>query len=169
VQPVVQQVGLNAPPGSPADGQCWLVGATQTGPWAGQANKLAQRIGGAWVFYAPFVGLVVLDVVTLAQWGCNGSAWTLVAPRLLQASVTCDPPSLAAGEGVGAGVAFAQIGVIGFDGQIELEARLLYGPPEDAPAILYGARRCRPGRRCRRRRPAGACRASAPARRPAST
>jgi hypothetical protein len=35
-------------------------------------------------------------------------------------------------------VAFAQIGVIGFDGQIELEALRLYGLPEDAPAILFG-------------------------------
>ena len=38
----------------------------------------------------------------------------------------------------GAGVAFAQIGIIGFDGQIELEALRLYGLPEDAPAILSG-------------------------------
>jgi hypothetical protein len=35
-------------------------------------------------------------------------------------------------------VAFAQIGIIGFDGQIELEALRLYGLPEDAPAILSG-------------------------------
>ena len=35
-------------------------------------------------------------------------------------------------------VAFAQIGIIGFDGQIELEALRLYGLPEDAPAVLYG-------------------------------
>ena len=35
-------------------------------------------------------------------------------------------------------VAFAQIGIIGFDGQIEVEALRLYGLPEDAPAILSG-------------------------------
>jgi hypothetical protein len=38
VQPVVQQVSLNTPPGSPADGQCWIIGTTPTGAWAGQAN-----------------------------------------------------------------------------------------------------------------------------------
>ncbi|WP_372624615.1 DUF2793 domain-containing protein [Falsiroseomonas sp.] len=59
-----------------------------TGAWAGQANRLAQRIRGTWVFYAPCVGLVMLDVATLAQWGWAGSAWTLVAPRVLQASAT---------------------------------------------------------------------------------
>ncbi len=100
VQPVVQQVGLNTPPGPPTEGQCWIVGASPSGVWAGQANRLAQRIGGAWAFYAPFLGLVVFDVATLAQWGWNGSAWAAVAPRLLQASVSYDPPSLDAGAGV---------------------------------------------------------------------
>jgi hypothetical protein len=45
-----------------------------------------------------------------------------------------DRPALAPSRGV----AFAQIGIIGFAGQIELEALRLYGLPEDAPAILYG-------------------------------
>ena len=100
VQPVMQQIGLNTPPGSPADGACWIVGTGPTGAWAGQANRLAQRIGGAWAFYAPFVGLVVFDAATLTQVGWNGSVWALGSPRLLQASVTYDPPSLAAGTGV---------------------------------------------------------------------
>ena len=38
---------------------------------------------------------------------------------------------------VGAGVAFAQVGIVGFDGQIELEALRLFGLPEAAPAVLY--------------------------------
>ncbi len=100
VQPVVQAVGLNTSPGSPPDGQCWIVGTAPTGAWAGHANRLAQRIGGAWVFYAPFVGLVVFDAATLAQWGWNSSAWAVVAPQLLEASVSYDPPSLAVGAGV---------------------------------------------------------------------
>jgi hypothetical protein len=100
VQPLVQQVGLNTPPGSPADGQCWIVGSSPTGAWAGQANKLAQRIGGAWAFHTPFVGLVVFDAATLAQRVWNGGIWALLAPPLLEASTTYDPPSLAAGEGV---------------------------------------------------------------------
>jgi hypothetical protein len=39
---------------------------------------------------------------------------------------------------VGAGVAFAQVGIVGFDGQIELEALRLFGLPEAAPAVLNG-------------------------------
>jgi hypothetical protein len=36
------------------------------------------------------------------------------------------------------GVASAQIGIVGFDGQIEVEALRLYGLPEAAPALLCG-------------------------------
>jgi hypothetical protein len=35
-------------------------------------------------------------------------------------------------------VTSVQIGIVGFDGQIELEALRLYGLPEDAPALLCG-------------------------------
>ena len=35
-------------------------------------------------------------------------------------------------------VAFAQVGIVSFDGQIELEALRLYGLPEAAPALLCG-------------------------------
>ncbi|WP_372623550.1 DUF2793 domain-containing protein [Falsiroseomonas sp.] len=75
VQPIVQQIRLNKPPASPADGACWIIGTSPTGVWAGQANRLA-------------------------QWSWNGIAWTLAAPQLLQASVTDDPPTLAASTGV---------------------------------------------------------------------
>jgi hypothetical protein len=107
VQPVVQQVGLNAPPATPAEGQCWIIGTSPTGAWAGQANRLAQRIGGAWSFVPQFLGLVVVDAATLALWCWNGSAWVILAPRLLEVSATYDPPSLAAGSGVTTSMAVA--------------------------------------------------------------
>jgi len=50
------------------DGQCWAVGASPTGAWAGKANNLTQRIGGAWAFVARLVGLRVFDAATLAAW-----------------------------------------------------------------------------------------------------
>jgi hypothetical protein len=39
---------------------------------------------------------------------------------------------------LGDAVAFAQIGIVGLDGQIELEALRLCGLPEAAPALLCG-------------------------------
>ncbi|MBC4018117.1 DUF2793 domain-containing protein [Siccirubricoccus deserti] len=100
VQATVQQVGLNTPPGSPVEGQAWILGTAPTGAWAGWANRLVQRIGGAWQSYAAFTGLVVYDAATLTQWGWTGAAWVLVAPRIIDASAIYDPPSIAAGGGV---------------------------------------------------------------------
>ena len=39
---------------------------------------------------------------------------------------------------LGASVAYAQVGVIGFDGPIDLQSLRLYGLPEAAPAVLNG-------------------------------
>jgi hypothetical protein len=39
---------------------------------------------------------------------------------------------------VGAAVAYAQVGVIGCDGPIDLQSLRLYGLPEAAPAVLNG-------------------------------
>ena len=42
--------GLNTPPGSPTDGDVYIVGTSPTGAWAGQPNKIAVRHNGAWIF-----------------------------------------------------------------------------------------------------------------------
>jgi hypothetical protein len=64
---------------------------------------------------------------------------------------------------LGSGVAFAQIGICGFDGTIELESLRLYGLPGEAPALLCGTPTLPVGTRefqaevswtCRRWRPA---------------
>lgn len=41
---------VDAPPGSPADGDTYIIGAAPTGAWSGQSNKLAIRYGGVWRF-----------------------------------------------------------------------------------------------------------------------
>src|ERR1700761_4296774 len=66
---------LTAPPGSPNDGDTYLVHTAATGAWLGQDNKIAYCAGGAWRFYAPFAGLVafVADESKLLVY--TGSAW----------------------------------------------------------------------------------------------
>ncbi len=49
------------PPGSPGDGQAWLVSASPTGAWVGQAGKIACRQAGNWLFFSPRDGLHLLD------------------------------------------------------------------------------------------------------------
>ena len=77
-----------------------IFGAAPTGAWSGWADRLVQRIGGAWQAYAACAGLRVFDAATLAAWVWNGSAWAPIAPRIIDASASYDPPSITAGTGV---------------------------------------------------------------------
>ena len=49
---------LAAPPGSPSDGDAYVVAASPTGAWTGQAGNIAYCIDGAWRFYVPVKGLI---------------------------------------------------------------------------------------------------------------
>ena len=51
----------SAPPATPANGECWLVGASPTGAWTGQTGKIACRQAGNWLFAAPLDGMRILD------------------------------------------------------------------------------------------------------------
>jgi Protein of unknown function (DUF2793) len=52
----------SAPPTTPQDGVCWLVGPAATGAWAGREGQLAGRQAGNWLFAAPRDGLTVFDL-----------------------------------------------------------------------------------------------------------
>lgn len=54
---------LNTPPGSPADGDAYIVAASATGDWAGQEDNVAvfdaeASTAGEWDFYTPKEGWV---------------------------------------------------------------------------------------------------------------
>jgi hypothetical protein len=77
VQLAVLDRDLNAPPGSPVEGQRWIVKASPapTGGWAGHGNQIAAWQDGGWQFSVPKTGWVayVVDEGTLVTW--NGTAW----------------------------------------------------------------------------------------------
>ena len=52
---------LTAPPGSPSEGDLYLVATSPTGAWSGQAGKLAYYINASWSFISPRVGLQLWD------------------------------------------------------------------------------------------------------------
>ena len=61
VQISVVNVGLTTPPGSPVEGNRYIVGAGATGLWSGKGAKLAQWIDSAWLFGDAFIVLNQTD------------------------------------------------------------------------------------------------------------
>lgn len=43
-------IGDTSPPGSPAEGDCYVLGASPTGAWSGKGNKIAIYYNAAWNF-----------------------------------------------------------------------------------------------------------------------
>lgn len=57
VQPCVEAMGVDAPPSAPEPGQCWIVGDSPAGAWAGTAGSLALWTAGGWRFVPPREGM----------------------------------------------------------------------------------------------------------------
>lgn len=74
---------LNSPPGSPSDGDCYIVGGSPTGDWSGEAGKLAYYRNGEWQFQTPTSGLVahIGDEKVLMAYSADESEWYPVQPQ----------------------------------------------------------------------------------------
>lgn len=68
---------LATPPGSPAQGDRYIVAASPTGAWAGQAGKIAVYYGTTWAFYTPKNGWTVRCAVK-GRLDYSGTAWVLI-------------------------------------------------------------------------------------------
>jgi hypothetical protein len=66
---------LSAPPGSPADGDTYLVATGGSGLWTGQDGAIAYCADGDWRFYPPFGGLVAYVANESKLIVYTGSAW----------------------------------------------------------------------------------------------
>lgn len=64
-----------APPGSPVDGDRYIVASGATGLWAGWDLNVAFYVDGAWVRLIPRVGWIAYSVADAAFYSWNGSAW----------------------------------------------------------------------------------------------
>jgi hypothetical protein len=74
-QGVVQSVGTNTPPGSPAQGATYILGASPTGAWAGRANDVAYYVGTGWIIFDPSQGWEFFNVADSTRYRWSGSAW----------------------------------------------------------------------------------------------
>jgi hypothetical protein len=79
VQLTVLDKDLASPPGSPADGNRYIVAASPTGAWAGQAGKVAAWQDGAWAFLAPREGWLAWVADEDKVYAYSGSAWAELA------------------------------------------------------------------------------------------
>lgn len=82
LQTFVVDMDLNAPPGSPVNGQMHIVGPAPTGAWAGHANNLARYVteGAFWQFYTQGTQIRFVfnqDDGGLYVW--HAGAWALLA------------------------------------------------------------------------------------------
>jgi hypothetical protein len=74
----------SAPPGSPANGDAYIVQATGSGAWTGHDNAIAiwttdnPASAGEWEFYAAAGGVLVYSVADTSMYFWNGTAWTAV-------------------------------------------------------------------------------------------
>lgn len=86
VQAGVIDKDLSAPPGAPATGDAYIVGAAPSGLWAGKAGNLAIWHDTAWFFYVPSDGwrVYVQDEATLYIY--DGS-WSPFASSLTGANI----------------------------------------------------------------------------------
>lgn len=75
VQLSVVSATVTAPPGSPAEGQRWIVPAAATGAWAGQVGKIAAWYDGAWLFLSPRQGWTAYSTSATRLLAFNGSVW----------------------------------------------------------------------------------------------
>jgi hypothetical protein len=79
VQQSVLDKDLATPPSSPTDGVRYIVAASPTGAWAGQAGKLAAYQDGAWAFYTPREGWLAWVADEDVLYVYDGAAWAVLS------------------------------------------------------------------------------------------
>lgn len=79
---IVINTTTTAPPGSPAPGDCYVVGTSATGAWAGQDGNLAvyEAVSSGWIFFPIKYGVTMYDLSadTLYVWKMDNTWHTIV-------------------------------------------------------------------------------------------
>lgn len=85
VQATVKSITTTAPPGSPANGDAYIVPAGATGAWASNTNKVAvwAARNSAWTLYTPKNGWQVYNQADGGDYLYNGTSWVLQGSQKL--------------------------------------------------------------------------------------
>lgn len=73
----VKSKNLTAPPGSPVEGDRYIIAVGGSGDWAGHDNKIAEWNGSNWNIIPPTEGTATLVESLDKQYNYNGSEWVL--------------------------------------------------------------------------------------------
>lgn len=84
----VTTFGATTPPGNPQDGDCYALGPSATGGWAGEDGKIAYWLDSGWQFLAPQSGWLAVEIGTTEVMVHDGTDW-------VPASATMDLDNLA--------------------------------------------------------------------------
>lgn len=84
VAAAVEEGPRQSPPGTPANGACYIVGSAPTGPWAGKAHCLAGYTSGGWRFVVPFEGLTAFVRTTGTCATFRSGTWDIGSVRALK-------------------------------------------------------------------------------------
>lgn len=87
---VVLDKDLAAPPGSPADGDRYIIAASPTGAWSGKADQVAIFVSTAWRFVEPYAGLTMFVADEAINYRYLSGVWTAVAGGGTAASLDYD-------------------------------------------------------------------------------
>lgn len=71
----IENQTTNSPPGTPADGDCYVIGSSPTGAWTGKAGRIALYESSAWAYYLPYEGAQLYDKSSDAVIKYDGAAW----------------------------------------------------------------------------------------------
>jgi len=82
VQLAVLDSTLAAPPGSPAEGDRYIVATAATGAWAGHDGEVAAFVDGAWDFAAPEDGWIAYDRDAAAVLVREAGGWVAASGHL---------------------------------------------------------------------------------------
>lgn len=100
VQATIKDKDLATPPGSPADGDTYIVAGSPTGAWVGHAKHIAYYQSSAWAFHVPAEGWLVFIQDENAFYFYDGAAWVIQAlPGLPTFLTLTDTPDSYSGQG----------------------------------------------------------------------
>lgn len=84
---IVLDKDLTSSPGSPADGDTYIVASGASGSWAGQDKKIAYYNTNTWVFYTPIAGWLVYITDEAIFYKYNGTNWVVFNDALQNVSL----------------------------------------------------------------------------------